>query len=448
MDNINNFFYCIKDHNSSDDPNSNDLPNSEYWTQDFWWAPEKNQATSAEFSVVNFGESESFKSRRKIEANTAMFPLEYTFEKLTTKRIKAMLHFLEMKAGFRRFKHKTAKIYNRPKVFICRFWSHTWESSDNHTLQVKFEEDPIGTFPPRIAQYAETLDSFGFDAQGSEVKRVQGDIPSEWLKNESLLYTIKIGNACRTIGSSAFLGSSANGMINLNKVENIGASAFTDCLNLTGTAFGRTLTNIGDFAFSDCKNIRGGLDFPNVLESIGQNAFLGCSSLNGSLKLNNKINSLGVGAFRDCTKLISPIDSDGLAMPDELDAVPAYAFYGCSSLDGDLNLHSGVNSLGDYAFYDCRRLSNIYFESQSLSVIPPNSIAKCYNVREIEIRSLTSPIISPITPTHLYHTFYDLAIRGSLKRIYVPKNGVGYDDVLWSTLTQTANVNIIRIEFE
>jgi hypothetical protein len=58
-----------------------------------------------------------------------------------------MLHFLENKGGYRRFKHKISSVYNRPKVFICPEWTHTWVYNNSHNLSVSFKEDPLGVIP-------------------------------------------------------------------------------------------------------------------------------------------------------------------------------------------------------------------------------------------------------------------------------------------------------------
>jgi hypothetical protein len=58
-----------------------------------------------------------------------------------------MLHFLENKYGYRRFKNQIATVYNRPKVFYCPQWSHTWKYKNSHDLDVSLIEDPLGIIP-------------------------------------------------------------------------------------------------------------------------------------------------------------------------------------------------------------------------------------------------------------------------------------------------------------
>ena len=58
-----------------------------------------------------------------------------------------MLHFLERKGGYRRFEHQIPSLYDRPKVYYCPEWSHTWVSYNSNDLTVELIEDPLGVIP-------------------------------------------------------------------------------------------------------------------------------------------------------------------------------------------------------------------------------------------------------------------------------------------------------------
>jgi hypothetical protein len=58
-----------------------------------------------------------------------------------------MLHFLENKAGYRRFRHDIGSVYNRPKVMYCPEWDHTWKYYNSHDLSVTLLEDVLGVIP-------------------------------------------------------------------------------------------------------------------------------------------------------------------------------------------------------------------------------------------------------------------------------------------------------------
>lgn len=137
---INNFYYCTGDHTSSQE-NSPTGSNS-HWTKDFFWEPDASNSNSVDFSVSKVGAS--YKHRSKSKINNSYVDLDYRFTNISTSELKAILHFLEKKAGFRRFFHQIPSLYNRPKIYICTEWSHTFVFNDCHNLSVKFKEDPMG----------------------------------------------------------------------------------------------------------------------------------------------------------------------------------------------------------------------------------------------------------------------------------------------------------------
>jgi hypothetical protein len=57
------------------------------------------------------------------------------------------MHFLENKAGYRKFYNQIPSVYNKPKVFYAPSWTHTWNYVDSHTIEVNLIEDPLGVIP-------------------------------------------------------------------------------------------------------------------------------------------------------------------------------------------------------------------------------------------------------------------------------------------------------------
>lgn len=141
---INNFFYCTEDHSSTESNSPTGVDSS--WTQDFFWKPDVNAKSSVKFDVNRF-DNGGYPVFSKIKDNTAKLETQYSFSNISTKQLKSMLHFLENKAGYRRFRHDIPSVFNRPKVYICPSWSHDWVYNNAHTLQVTFQEDPMGVIP-------------------------------------------------------------------------------------------------------------------------------------------------------------------------------------------------------------------------------------------------------------------------------------------------------------
>lgn len=146
--NLNNFYYCSGDHTASH--SNSPTGESTKWTQKFFFEPDQNQDFNVgiKSDIVDF--KNSFTQRLggpKNTKNIAKFDLSYNFTNITDRQLKSMLHFLENKAGYRRFEHQIPSVYNRPKVYYSPSWTHTWIYSDTNNLTVNFVEDPLGVIP-------------------------------------------------------------------------------------------------------------------------------------------------------------------------------------------------------------------------------------------------------------------------------------------------------------
>lgn len=145
---LNNFYYCIEDHLSS----ASNLPEktNSKWTQDFFFEPDAGFQNDVKFDVEKLEFKNSFPIRIKAKKNIALVDMNYKFTNISNHQLKSILHFLENKAGYRRFKHQIPSVYNRPKVYICPQWSHTWKYYNCNDLEVTFIEDPLGVIPNNL----------------------------------------------------------------------------------------------------------------------------------------------------------------------------------------------------------------------------------------------------------------------------------------------------------
>ena len=142
---INNFYYCTGDHSSLLTNSPTGL--NSMWTQDFFFEPTIGIQNDVKIKIKKFEPKNSFPIRIKTQNNTAGITLNYKFTNITNAQLKCMLHFLEIKAGYRLFKHQPKSIYNRPKVFRCPQWSHTWKYYDSNDLDLSLVEDVLGVIP-------------------------------------------------------------------------------------------------------------------------------------------------------------------------------------------------------------------------------------------------------------------------------------------------------------
>ena len=144
-----------------------------------------------------------------------------------------------------------------------------------------------------------------------------------------------------------------------------------------------TMTQIPDSGFAEYVHLRS-ITLPAGIKSIGSCAFSGCTSLK-SIHIPGSVTSIGYSAFSGCESISSVYITDidcwlrinfsldnnplasgaalylndalltDLAIPEGYTSVPAYVFYGCSSLKRVV-IPSTVTSLGECAFYGCTAL--------------------------------------------------------------------------------------------
>ena len=134
-------------------------------------------------------------------------------------------------------------------------------------------------------------------------------IPLNWLKENTDILSIGIGN----------------------KITKIGNSAFQGCTALTTATLPNSITYIGYSAFQGCTNLGGELNLPN-LETLGvvsQQSPSG-NNFNGTkitaIRSLGTITKIGNSAFQGCTALTTA------TLPDTVTQIGS-AFYGCTALD-------------------------------------------------------------------------------------------------------------------
>ena len=128
-------------------------------------------------------------------------------------------------------------------------------------------------------------------------------------------------------------------------------------LNIVGTPFPFTYINLEDFtgltsidagAFKDCVTLKRFILPPNVV-SIGAEAFSGCTSLDFFVEeLAESLTEIGDYAFYNCKKLL-------IELPNSVTSIGDYAFYRCGTsypqgTDFNFKLSDTLVSIGQYAF--------------------------------------------------------------------------------------------------
>lgn len=128
-------------------------------------------------------------------------------------------------------------------------------------------------------------------------------------------------------------------------VISIGANAYASNRNITSIVVPDSIKEIGENAFKGATKIT---NFEAIgVEKIGGGAFYGCTAL-VTFNAPNAV-ELGDGVFEKCSKLNDV--KVGASM------IPANQFKGCTALtDYDF---TGIETIGDSAFYGCKLLSGI-----------------------------------------------------------------------------------------
>lgn len=257
---------------------------------------------------------------------------------------------------------------------------------------------------------------------GDNIKIIEDDL----LGNCSALNNVTIGKSVKRIGARAFRGCSSLIMIQIpDSVTIISENAFLDCISLTSLTIGKSVKSIDRTSFKGCINVKT-LNFSAIecndftmsssnnvyppfynmpLESIilgngvkkipayfatGQASF-------SQINIPSSVTNIGNYAFSACTGLnkvkitdvlawvrITFVNEDAnplkyaghlylngnelsnLVLPESVNEIKKYAFYGCKSLEC-VTIPQSVNTIGDYSFSRCANLSKVVV----LNIVPP-----------------------------------------------------------------------------
>ncbi len=174
----------------------------------------------------------------------------------------------------------------------------------------------------------------------------------------------------------------------------IGDYAFNYCSLLTTVTIPGSATAIGNSAFYSCSTLTG-ITIPTAVTTIGNNAFAYCSAIT-SISIPASVTAIGLGVFNYCTKLTGiTVESSNL----NYSAVSGVLFdknqtvliqYPNGKVGNSYAIPATVNSIGDYAFYNCSALTSITIPNL-LTKIGNNAFYRCIGLTSITIpASVTS----------------------------------------------------------
>ena len=200
--------------------------------------------------------------------------------------------------------------------------------------------------------------------------------------------------------------SNINSVIIPEGVTSIGYSAFSGCYNIKIIEIPSSVTNIDNYAFKHCSSLTS-ITIPEGVTSIGSYAFDNCTSLE-SVTIGSGVQSIDAYAFSSCISLESIIvdagntkyKSDGNCLieiatntlvlgcknsviPDYVQSIGNYAFYNCTGLTS-ITIPEGVTSIGNSAFSNCTGLTSITIP-EGVTSIGNSAFSNCTGLTSITI---------------------------------------------------------------
>jgi hypothetical protein len=250
------------------------------------------------------------------------------------------------------------------------------------------------------------------------------------------LTSITIPNNVTSIGYEAFYGCSSIRSITIpNSITSIGKNAFQDCSSLIITKYSGDVASWCDIKFGSCdanpisnsnnlyinnQKIKD-LVIPNTVDSIRDYAFYGCSSLS-SVTIPNSVKNIGEEVFQDCSSLITTKYSGDVASWCDIkfgsyNANPTSISHNLYINDQDIKdliIPNTVDSIHEYAFYGC---------SSIISIQIPNSVKRIGEEAFAGFSSLTKVICNAVSAPSTEHRAFAYSPIGSTV-LYVPDESI------------------------
>jgi len=120
-----------------------------------------------------------------------------------------------------------------------------------------------------------------------------------------------------------------------------------------------------------------------LARGVADYAFMNVDSLR-TISNSANLQYIGAGAFYGCTSLTS------FEMSNRLKEIRPYTFYGCTSLES-VSMYGGnvwatdLESIGQYAFFDCESLKTFDFKNTKVTNVPAMAFAFCYSLTDVNI---------------------------------------------------------------
>ena len=230
----------------------------------------------------------------------------------------------------------------------------------------------------------------------------------------------------KTIGASAFSGTDLVGFKFPKGVTAIGSNAFNKCKNMTTAEFDANaeIQTIRAGAFADCGLTS--ISIPNSVTKLESEAFRNCAALT-EVNVSENLTDISSEAFKYCENLVDiNVDKkntayssvDGYLLSKDKKTLILFP-HGKSQAKFTL-LPPSITKIGDYAFYECKKLTNVMIPNK-VEAIGNRAFGLCNALTDIAFLCDT-----PIDPANINQA----------------QNYMSFDDGTAGTTNMPANINI------
>lgn len=171
-------------------------------------------------------------------------------------------------------------------------------------------------------------------------------------------------------------------------VTNIESNAFRGCSNMKTVTFDpdAEIAKIGEGAFADCGIVT--INIPKNVTKIEREAFMKCEALT-EINITKTTTDISPEAFKQCTNLIDiNVDRDNAKYSSidgyllSKDKETLKIFPTGKANDHFTLLPPSITAIGEYAFYDCKKLTNVTIPNK-VKTIGKRAFGLCDNLNTV-----------------------------------------------------------------